>query len=357
MQKIIARLAEGGNLSEREAARAMTEVMEGRATEAQVAAFLMGLRLKGETGPEIAGCARVMRAKALRIEIDREVVSLDRDDISIDRETIVDTCGTGGDGTNTFNISTAAAFVVAGAGCLVAKHGNRSVSSACGSADVVRRLGVNIDLAPGQVARCVERTGIGFLYAPLYHAAMKYAVPVRAQLGIRTIFNLLGPLTNPASADVQVLGVYAGHLVEKLALVLKKLGTRSALVVHGDDSCDEISITGRTRAACLRNGKVTLMTVTPEEAGLARARPEEIRGGDAAQNARIILSILNGERGAPRDIVLLNAGAVLWMADRAACLADGVAQAARAVDSGRALARLEALVEFSNRAPAQPTGQ
>ena len=349
MKEIIAKLARAEDLSEQEAAVAMTEIMEGRATEAQMAAFLMGLRLKGETVSEITGCARVMREKALRIEIDKEIIDLDRDDINFDRETIIDTCGTGGDGTNTFNVSTATALVVAGGGCLVAKHGNRSVSSRCGSADVVRSLGVNIDITPGKVKSCVEQVGIGFFYAPLYHSAMKYALPVRTQMGIRTIFNLLGPLTNPAGANVQVLGVYSASLVEKMASVLLNLGIRSALVVYGEGSFDEVSIVGKTFVSQAKDGRVINYQVQPEDFKMRRASLLDIQGGSAEENAEIILSILKGKEGAPRNMVVLNAGAAFMASGRVDDWKKGAAYAAEVIESGRALAKLKSLVEFTNR--------
>jgi anthranilate phosphoribosyltransferase len=348
MKEIIAKLSRTEDLSEQEAAAAMTEIMEGRATEAQMAAFLMGLRLKGETVSEITGCARVMRAKALRIEIDKEMIDLDRDDINFDRETIIDTCGTGGDGTNTFNVSTATALVAAGGGCLVAKHGNRSVSSRCGSADVVRSLGVNIDITPEKVKSCVEKVGVGFFYAPLYHSAMKYALPVRTQLGIRTIFNLLGPLTNPAGANVQVLGVYSANLTETMANVLLNLGTRSALVVYGEGSFDEVSIVGKTFVSQAKDGRVINYQVQPEDFGMRRFSLPDIRGGNAEENAEIILSVLKGKEGAPRDMVVLNAGAVFMASGRVDDWRKGVAYAEEVIESGRALAKLKSLVEFTN---------
>ena len=341
-------MARTEDLSEQEAAAAMTEIMEGRATEAQIAAFLMGLRLKGETVSEITGCARAMWAKALRIEINKEMIDLDRDDITFDRETIIDTCGTGGDGTNTFNVSTATALVVAGGGCLVAKHGNRSVSSRCGSADVVRSLGVNIDITPERVKSCVERVGIGFFYAPLYHSAMKYALPVRTQMGIRTIFNLLGPLTNPAGANVQVLGVYDANLTEKIANVLLNLGSRSALVVFGEGSFDEISIVGTTFVSQVKDGRVVSYRIQPEDFKMQRASLPDIRGGTAEENAGIILSILKGKEGAPRDMVVLNAGAAFMASGKTDGWQEGIAYAVEVIESGRALAKLNSLVEFTN---------
>ncbi|MFH0796738.1 MAG: anthranilate phosphoribosyltransferase [Candidatus Omnitrophota bacterium] len=349
MKEIIAKLAKAEDLSEEEAVSAMTEIMEGRATEAQIAAFLMGLRMKGETVAEITGCARVMRAKALRIEIDKDAVGLDRDDINVDRETIVDTCGTGGDGTNTFNISTATAFVVAGGGYLVAKHGNRSVSSRCGSADVVRCLGVNIDITPEKVRESLHKVGIGFLFAPLYHSAMKFALPVRVQMGIRTIFNLLGPLTNPAGANVQVLGVYEADLTEKIANVLANLGSRSALVVCGEGILDEISIVGKTNISQLKEGEVTNYPVQPEDFGLPRADLDDIRGGTAEDNAEIILAVMKGKKGAPANVVLMNSAAAFLAAGKVKNWKEGVGYAEEVIDSGKALDKLQALIDFTNR--------
>ena len=285
----------------------------------------------------------------MRIEIDKESIDIDRDDINFDRETIIDTCGTGGDGTNTFNVSTATALVVSGGGCLVAKHGNRSVSSQCGSADVVRSLGVNIDITPERVKSCVEQVGLGFFYAPLYHSAMKYALPVRTQLGVRTIFNLLGPLTNPAGANVQVLGVYDTNLTEKIANVLLNLGSRSALVVFGEGSFDEVSIVGTTFVSQVKDGRVISYRVQPEDFKMQRAFLSDIRGGTAEENAGIILSILKGKEGAPRDMVVLNAGAAFMASGKTDGWQEGIAYAVEVIESGRALAKLNSLVEFTNR--------
>jgi anthranilate phosphoribosyltransferase len=345
----IQKIVDGKDLSEEEMEAAMEVIMSGRATPAQIGAFITALRLKGETIEEITGAARVMRRKATRIAVDNSLVSIDREDINLDLETIVDTCGTGGDGTNTFNVSTTTAFVVAGCGLRVAKHGNRSVSSQCGSADVIETLGVKLDVPSKVVEECLSQVGIGFLFAPALHGAMKYAIEPRKEIGIRSIFNILGPLTNPARANVQVLGVYDKKLTAVLAAVLNRLGSRSAFVVYGEDSLDEISITGRTFVSELKNGEVSTYTVEPEDFGLPRASMEEVKGGDAQENAQIVLSVLSGEPGAKRDIVLLNAAAALVAAGRAVDFNEGIKQAAEAIDSGKALKKLEALKELTNR--------
>lgn len=350
LKAAIKMVVDGADLSEKEMEAAMEIIMSGQATPAQIGAFITALRLKGETVAEITGAARVMRRKATRIQVDSSLVNIDRDEINLDLETIIDTCGTGGDGTSTFNVSTTTAFVVAGCGLRVAKHGNRSVSSLCGSADVIERLGVNLDVSPRVVEKCLQQAGIGFLYAPALHGAMKYAIGPRKEIGIRTVFNILGPLTNPAGANVQVLGVYDARLTAILAGVLRNLGSRSAFVVYGEDSLDEISITGRTLVSELKNGEVRTYTVEPEDFGLARAGGlDEIRGGDAQENADIVLSVLRGEKGARRDMVLLNASAGLVAAGRARDFREGIREAAASIDSGRALEKLELLKELSTR--------
>ena len=343
IRKVVDRL----NLNEEEMEAAMDVIMSGQATPAQIGSFITALRLKGETIEEITGAARVMRRKATHIRVDNSLVNMDRDEINLDMETIVDTCGTGGDGTNTFNVSTTTAFVVAGCGLRVAKHGNRSVSSLCGSADVIQGLGVNLDVSSDVVEKCLNQVGIGFLFAPALHSAMKYAIGPRQEIGIRTIFNILGPLTNPAGANVQVLGVYKKELTPVLAEVLNKLGSRSAFVVYGEGSLDEISIIGKTQVSELKNGQVTTYSIKPEDFGLPRATLDDIRGGDAQKNAGIILSVLKGEPGAKRDIVLLNAAAALVAAGRAADFPDGIAQAAESIDSGRALEKLEGMKKIT----------
>jgi anthranilate phosphoribosyltransferase len=339
-------LVDRRDLTRIEAAAAMESIMSGAATHAQIAAFLTALRMKGETVEELIGFAQVMRQKAVRIRTrGEEVAAL----TGTDREMLIDTCGTGGDAAGTFNVSTATAFVVAGAGLRVAKHGNRSVSSLCGSADVVEALGVSLDLTPAKVARCVDEVGIGFLYAPLLHTAMKHVMPARREMGIRTVFNMLGPLTNPAGANAQVIGVYAAALVEPLARVLAELGTLRAFVVHGADGLDELSITGESRVAEAREGVVRTFTVRPEDVGLARASIDDLKGGDREQNAEIIRAILAGEPGPRRDIVLLNAAAALVVGMKARDLREGVALAAAAVDRGLARQRLEHLVALSRK--------
>lgn len=335
------------DLTEAEMVRAMEIIMEGQATEAQIGAFITALRIKGETVPEITAAAKVMRAKATRIPIGDNLVDLDRDEINVDRETIVDTCGTGGDETATFNVSTTTAFVVAGAGLRVAKHGNRAVSSRCGSADVVEALGVNLALTPAQVAACIHEIGIGFLFAPQLHGAMRYAIGPRREIGIRTIFNILGPLTNPAGANVQVLGVYDPSLTEPLAQVLGNLGTRSAFVVYGEGSFDEISIVGPTRVSQLKDGQVRTYTITPEEFGLKRAALADIKGGDVFDNARIVRRVLAGEGGPKEDMVALNAAAAFIAAGVSPDFPGGISLARQTIHSGQAKGKLEALIEKS----------
>ena len=334
------------SLSRDEAREVMAEILRGEATHAQIGAFLVALQMKGETVDEIVGFAQAIRAQATPLTSeDGEALDLS----GTGRDALVDTCGTGGDTSGTFNISTATALTIAGAGVRVAKHGNRSISSRCGSADVIEALGAKIDLPPARLVACLEQTGIAFLYAPAMHSAMKHVQPVRRELRLRTVFNLLGPLTNPANASVQVVGVYAGALVEKLAEALSELGVRRAFVVHGRDGLDEITITGPTKVAEVRNGQVRVYEVTPEEVGLQRATLDEIAGGDATQNARIIRAILDGERSARRDVVLLNAAAALVAAGHAERIAEAVPLAAYAIDSGHARERLQLLVAFTQR--------
>ncbi len=339
-------LVERRDLSRMEAAAAMEAIMSGAATNAQIAAFLTGLRMKGETVEELIGFAQVMRQKVVRIRTrGDEVAAL----TGTDREMLIDTCGTGGDATGTFNVSTATAFVVAGAGLRVAKHGNRSVSSLCGSADVVEALGINLELSPQKVGRCVDEVGVGFLYAPLLHTAMKHVMPARREMGIRTVFNMLGPLTNPAGANAQIIGVYAASLTEPLARVLAELGTIRAFVVHGADNLDEISNTGESRVSEVRDGTVRTFTVRPEDFGMPRATIADLRGGDREQNAQIIRALLEGEPGPRRDIVLMNAAAALVAGGRARDLKEGVGLAAASIDAGEARGKLEALVALSQR--------
>ena len=333
------------SLSRSEARAVMTEVLTGKCTDAQIAALLVALHMKGETVEEIVGFAEAIRAAATPLNL-HENSTLDVSGTG--RDALVDTCGTGGDASGTFNISTATAFVVAGAGVRVAKHGNRSVTSKCGSADVMEALGVNLNLPPARLAACLEQVGIAFLFAPAMHSAMKYVQPARRELRLRTVFNLLGPLTNPAGATCQVVGVYSDDLVEKLAEALSMLGLHRALVVHGSDGLDEITITGPTRIGEVREGRVQTYEVTPEEFDLPRATLDDISGGDAALNASLIRDVLAGKKSARRDVVLLNAAAALVAAGRADHLRDAVPLAARAIDSGTALKKLEALISFSN---------
>ena len=334
------------SLTRDEARAVMSEVLTGKCTDAQIAALLVALHMKGETVDEIVGFAEAIRAAAAPLSPSENSTI----DISgTERDALVDTCGTGGDTSGTFNISTATALVAAGAGVRVAKHGNRSVTSKCGSADVMEALGVNITLPPARVAECLKEVGIAFLFAPAMHSAMKYVQPARRELRLRTVFNLLGPLTNPALASAQVVGVYSDDLVEKLAEALSMLGLRRALVVHGSDGLDEITITGPTRIAEVRDGQVRTYEVTPEEFGFTRAPIEAISGGDAAGNAAIIREVLGGKKSARRDVVLLNAAAALVAGGRADHLGEAIAMAARSIDSGSATAKLEALVSFTHR--------
>jgi len=349
IREAIGKIVEGIDLTQEEMVSCMEEIMTGQATQAQVGSFITGLRLKGETVEEITGAAIVMRRKALKIMVKGNVVDLDRDDINIDRETIIDTCGTGGSGTNTFNISTTTAFVVSGAGLKVAKHGNRAVSSQCGSADVIKALGVNIDIPPEKVEQCIKKIGIGFLYAPLFHEAMKYAIGPRREIGIRTIFNLLGPLTNPANANCQVLGVYKAELTDVIANVLKNLGSKRAFVVYGMDTLDEITVTGKTRVSELKDNKVRTYFIHPKDFGIKQAKLEDIKGGSVEENARIVRDVLDGEKGPRQDVVLLNASAALVAGGLARDFKDGIRIARLSIESGRAREKLEQLIEFTNR--------
>lgn len=332
IKEAIQTLVSGHSLMMEEAASVMEEIMEDKVTPAQFGAFVTALRLKGETVDEIAGLAKTMRAKAIPVTV---------------AEPVVDTCGTGGDGSATFNISTAAAFVVAGAGLKVAKHGNRAMSSQCGSADVLEALGVKIDLNAEQVQRCLEEVGIGFMFAPIFHPAMKYAAAPRREIGIRTVFNILGPLTNPAGVKAQVLGVAEGSLVDKLALVLQSLGSHHVLVAHGKDGLDEITLTGKTQVCELKDDHIQSYSITPEDFGFPRASLDSLRGGTADENATLLRSILAGALGPQRDVVLMNAAAALVAGDRASSLEQGLDLAQEAVNSGQALAKLEQLVRLS----------
>jgi anthranilate phosphoribosyltransferase len=346
------------SLGRAEAREVMAEVLTGECTDAQIAALLIALRMKGETVEEIVGFAEAIRAAAAPLPIARvsatdalAVTGTGRDALVEDSpadSSLVDTSGTGGDASGTFNISTATALVTAGAGVRVAKHGNRSISSKCGSADVVEALGVNIQLSPERAAQCLHDVGICFLYAPNLHPAMKQVQTVRRELRMRTMFNLLGPLTNPARASGQVVGVYSLDLVEKLAEALSMLGLHRALVVHGLDGLDEITITGTTRVAEAREGSVRSYEVEPEEFGMARATLQNISGGDATENAAIIRAVLGGEKSSRRDVVLLNAAAALVAAGRADRIADAIPLAAQSIDSGAGAEKLAALARFTS---------
>jgi anthranilate phosphoribosyltransferase len=333
LRPALRKIAAGETLTETEAAEAFELIMSGAATEAQVGALLMGMRVRGETVEEIAGAARAMRERAVKVHAP---------------EGAIDTCGTGGDAKGTHNISTCAAFVVAGAGVPVAKHGNRSVSSRSGSADVLAALGVNIECRPETIARSIEECGLGFMFAPAHHAAMRHVAKVRTELGTRTIFNLLGPLANPAGAKYQVVGVFSEEWVEPIARVLGRLGAKRAWVVHGADGLDELTTTGISHVAALDAGKISTFKISPKNAGLPEAKLEDLTGGDAAENAAHIRAVLGGNQGPFRDIVLLNAAAALLVAGKAKTLREGVTLAAESIDSGKAKGVLEALVKLSH---------
>jgi len=335
IKEAILKIVAKTDLAEAEAEAVMREIMQGEATDAQIAAYITALRMKGETVGEITGSARVMRDKAVPIKLSAKYQ--------------IDTCGTGGDMANTFNISTTVAFVVAGAGVTVAKHGNRSVSSKSGSADVLQALGVNIEIPSHRVEECLEEVGIGFLFAPMMHLAMKYTIGPRREVGIRTIFNVLGPLTNPARVTSQIMGVYAAELTSTLARVLGNLGAHHAFVVHGMDGLDEITITGKTSVSEYRDGNVTDYVIHPSDFGMPCGRAEDLKGGDAKENAAITAEILKGQKGARRDIVLLNAAAGLFASGQAANISEGIKHAADAIDSGAAFKKLEQLRAFTNR--------
>ena len=330
----IATVIEGHDLDEADMEAVMRLIMTGQATPAQIGGFLVGLRMKGETVDEIAAAAKVMRELATAVEISGPH--------------LVDTCGTGGDGASTFNISTASAIVTAAAGGRVAKHGNRSVSSSSGSADVLEAAGVKLDINPAQVAACIDQVGVGFLFAPQHHSAMKHAIGPRKEMRVRTLFNLLGPLTNPAAAPNQVLGVFSADWVEPLAQVLKQLGSQHVLVVHAEDGLDEISIAAPTRVAELRNGKITTYTVTPEDFGMQAASLDAIAVENAAQSLAMIDAVFDDQPGPARDIVCLNAGAAIYAAGLTDSLNEGVARASEVIASGRAKQTFASLIETSN---------
>lgn len=334
MQSAIKAITESRDLSGEEMQQVMRTIMTGEATQAQIGGFLVGLRMKGETVDEIAAAASVMRELASKVDVQGEH--------------LVDTCGTGGDGSKTFNISTASAFVVAAAGAQVAKHGNRSISSKSGSADVLETLGVNISLAPEQVAACIREVGVGFMFAPQHHSAMKHAIGPRKEMAVRTVFNLLGPLTNPAGAPNQVIGVFSDQWVEPIANVLRKLGSRHVLVVHAEDGMDEISISSSTKVAELKEGNVSVYSVTPQQFGFGVGDKNELAVDDAEQSAEMIKNVLEGGAGAARDIVCLNAGAAIYVSGLAGSIEEGVKKAQAVIDSGAAKEKLKALVSLSN---------
>ncbi len=340
IREAITSVFSGESLGMDDASAVMREIMDGDATPSQLGAFLTALSLKGETPEEIAGMAAVMREKALAVEVSGP---------------LLDTCGTGGDGKNTFNISTAAAFVAAGAGVKVAKHGNRAASGSCGSADVLEALGVRIDLPPEGVARCIDQVGMGFMFAQAFHPAMRHAAPVRREIGIRTVFNILGPLTNPARAQTQLLGVAQAALGEKMAQVLRLLGVHHAIIVHGEDGLDELTLSADSSGWEVVDGEIRAWTLSVEETGLPPATLDDIRGGDKEANAAAMREVFQGKTGPLRDVVLLNSGAALMAADRASGIAEGVALAAQSIDGGAALAKVDALVQLSQQL-APPAG-
>ena len=334
IKESLAKIVSGGDLTMTEARDVMKEIMQGQATQAQIGSFLTALRMKGETADEIAGCAQAMRENAIEVKPRQRV--------------LVDTCGTGGDGSGTFNISTTVAFVAAGAGLAVAKHGNRSVSSRCGSADLLQALGVNLETNAEQDALCIDEVGIGFLFAPLLHPAMKHALGPRREIGLRTIFNILGPLCNPAKAKRQLLGVYDSALTELMAEVLLTLGSEHAFVVHGHSGLDELSTTGPNRISRLYDGHIETYSIDPRDFGLPRAKISDLAGGTAEENAAITKDLLQGKRGPKRDAVLINAAAVLVAGDKTSNLEEGLSMAAEAIDSGDAMRKLDQLIEFSH---------
>jgi len=341
IKEAIERLVKGENLTAEEARQCVDIIMSGEATQAQIGAFLAAMSFKGETVDEITGAALAMRDKAHKLELDMYCI---------------DTCGTGGDKAETFNISTAASFVAAAAGIVVAKHGNRSVSSRCGSADVLEALGVITDMPPAYTLQCIKEIGIGFMFAPLYHVAMKHAAGPRKELGIRTIFNILGPLTNPANTKGQVMGVYDGNMVKPMAEVLARLGVERAMVVHGEDGLDEITIAGETKIAEIKNGHILEYCITPEQFGLQRAQKGALKGGSPEFNASLIKAVFNGEKGHYRDAVVLNSGAAIYIGKRAQTLEEGVSIAQELIDNGGANAKLNQLIDFCKRYKQQYVG-
>ncbi len=335
IKKAVGKIIEREDLTQEETRSVFNQIMSGEATPGQMGAFVTALRMKGETVPEITGAAIVMREKALKVNVSGG-------------SEILDTCGTGGSGTGTFNISTTVAFVLAGGGVKVAKHGNRAASSRCGSADVLEKLGVKLDVPLEVTEKCVNTIGIGFLFAPLYHGAMKYAGSVRKEIGIRTIFNILGPLSNPASATCQVLGVYDAALTDIMARVLGNLGTKKAYVIHGEDGVDEVTITGKTRVSELVGGEVHSFSVTPETFGVKKAALDDIKGGSVEENAKIVEDVLSGTEGAKRDVVLMNSSMAFMASGRAKDFKEGASLAAESIDSGKAKAKLDELIKMTN---------
>jgi len=335
IQQAISDTQKGIPLSSKQAETVFNQIMQGETTPAQIGALLMGLSIRGETPELVAGAARAMRSAATKI--------------SPEATGLLDTCGTGGDGASTFNISTTVAIVLAACGVPVAKHGNRAISSKSGSADVLEALGVRLDISPEQVADCVDEVGIGFLFAPQCHPAMKYAGPVRREMGVRSVFNLLGPLTNPAGADYQILGVFGEEKLDLVANSLAQLGTKRALIVHGRDGLDEITTTAITDAVWVENGNTHRFEIDPAAFGMPYATPQALQGGDAAFNAEVMKHILAGVQGAGRDIVLLNSAAALWVAGKVDSIADGLGLAAKTIDDGKATATLDALIAFTNK--------
>lgn len=334
IKEVVDKLVNRKDLSEQEAEEVMTEIMEGKALPTQISAFITALRMKGETIPEITGCAKVMRRFATHIKTKHKF--------------LVDTCGTGGDKSHTFNISTISAFAAAGAGVIVAKHGNRSVSSKCGSADLLETLGVNIEAPVLLVEKCLDDAGIGFLFAPMLHGAMKYAIGPRREIGIRTIFNILGPLTNPAGAHAQILGVYEPNLTRTMAQVLGNLGCTEAWVVHGSDGLDEVTTTGNTQVSRWIDGKLEEFQINPKDYGIKITTKDKLTGGDKEHNARIARSVLEGKKGYERDIVVLNAAVAIVCGKKAKDIKEGIKLAEESVDSGKALEKLEQMVKITH---------
>ena len=349
IRQFISKVVRGEDLTENEMKQVMDEILSGVATSGQIGAFITALRLKGETVDEITGAVRALRAKTVKIFSDNHLVNLDRDEIDIDDETILNVSEKGGEGTKIFNVSTATAFVAAGGGVKVAKHGNRTVSSLCGSAGVLENLGIKLDITSTEVEGCIKEIGIGFLYAPFFHGAMKNIAAPRSEIGIRSIFNLIGPMMNPAGASAQVLGVYEQKLTDKIAQVLKRLGIREAFVVCGEGTLDEISICGATKVSHLKDEHVHTFEMVPEEFGFKRAALEEIAGGNTQENARIVRSILEGEKGPKREMVLLNASAAFAAAGLCPDFNEGIKLAMDSIDSGKAFNKLGQLIELTRQ--------